>query len=63
MVVVVRSLGIFYCDIQSYHGEIIESSGRPRHLSIVPLKNFHLFKIAKSVINFYLKKFITNNFK
>ena len=37
-------------------GEIIESSGRPRHLSTIPLKNFHLFKITKSVINFYLKK-------
>ena len=38
-------------------GEIIESSGGPRHLSTIPLKNFHLFKIAKSVINFCLKKF------
>ena len=34
-------------------GEIIDSSGRPRHLSTIPLKNFHLFKIAESVINFY----------
>ena len=37
-------------------GEIIESSSWSRHLSIIPLKNFHLFKIAKSVINFCLKK-------
>ena len=37
-------------------GEIIDSSGRPRHLSTIPLKNFHLFKIAESVINFYFKK-------
>ena len=36
--------------------EIIESSGGLRHLSTIPVKNFHLFKIAKSVINFYLKK-------
>ena len=38
-------------------GEIIESSGGSRHLSTIPLKNFHLFKIAKPVINFCLKKF------
>ena len=37
-------------------GEIIEISGGPRHLSTIPLKNFHLFKIAESVINFCLKK-------
>ena len=37
-------------------GEIIESSDGPRHLFIILLKNFHLFKIAESVINFYLKK-------
>ena len=37
--------------------EIIESSGGPCHLSTIPLKNFHLFKITDSVINFYLKKF------
>ena len=36
--------------------EIIESSGGPRHLSTIPLKNFHLFKIAESVINFCFKK-------
>ena len=43
-------------------GEIIESSGEPRHLSIIPLKNFHLFKIAKSVINFCLKKISNKQF-
>ena len=48
---------------RSYVGEIIESSGGSRHLSIILLKNFHLFKIAESVINFCLKKFLTNNFK
>ena len=37
-------------------GEIIELSGGPRHLSTIPLKNFHLFKIAKLVINFCFKK-------
>ena len=37
-------------------GEIIESSGGPRYLSTIPLKNFHLFKIAESVINLCLKK-------
>ena len=44
-------------------GEIIESSSEPRHLFIIPLKNFHLFKIAESIINFCLKNFLTNNFK
>ena len=38
-------------------GEIIESSGGPCHLSIILLKNFNLFKIAESVINFCLKNF------
>ena len=37
-------------------GEIIQSSNRPRHMFIIPLKDFHLFKIAESVISFYLKK-------
>ena len=37
-------------------GEIIESSGGPRYLSTILLKNFYLFKIAESVINFCLKK-------
>ena len=40
-----------------FEREIIESSGGLRHLSIILLKNFNLFKIAESVINFYLKKF------
>ena len=43
--------------------EIKEFSGGPRHLSTIPLKNFYLFKIAESVINFCLKIFLTNNFK
>ena len=38
-------------------GEIIESSDGSHHLSTIPLKNFHLFKIAMSIINFYLKFF------
>ena len=37
-------------------GEIIESSDGSRHLFIIPLKNFHLFKLVESVINFNLKK-------
>ena len=36
-----------------YLGEIIESSGGPRHLSTILLKNCYLFKITKSIINFY----------
>ena len=40
----------------SLSGEIIESFGEPRHLSTIPLKNFHLFKIAELVINFCFKK-------
>ena len=38
-------------------GEIIDSSSGPCHLSTISLKNFHLFQIAKSVINFCLKSF------
>ena len=30
---------------------------RSRHLFTISLKNSHLFKIAESVISFYLKKF------
>ena len=41
----------------SFIRKIIEFSGGSRHLSTIPLKNFHLFKIAESVINFYLKIF------
>ena len=37
--------------------EIIEFFGEPRHLSIIPLKNFNLIKIVELVINFCLKKF------
>ena len=46
-------------------GEIIEFSGGPRHLSTISLKNFHLYKIAETVINFCFKKkkILTNNFK
>ena len=36
--------------------EIIQSSGRPRHLSVILLKDFHLFKIAELVISFCFKK-------
>ena len=31
--------------------------GGPRQLSIIPLKDSHLFKIAKSIVNFYFKFF------
>ena len=34
-------------------GEIIQPSSGPHHLSTIPLKNSHLFKIAESVISFY----------
>ena len=37
--------------------EIIRSSSEPRYLSTIPLKNSHLFKIAKSIISFCLKNF------
>ena len=37
--------------------EIIESYSGPHHLSTIPLKNFHLFKITESVFNFCLKFF------
>ena len=50
------SFSIFNRNISDY-GEIIESSGEPRHLSIIPLKKFYLFKIAELVINFCLKFF------
>ena len=36
--------------------EIIPSSGGPCHLSTIPLKDSHLFKIAESVISFCFKK-------
>ena len=53
--------GVTFCillhgDKLAYLGEIIESSGGPRHLSAIPLKAFYLFKMTKSIINFGLKK-------
>ena len=33
------------------------SSGKPHHLSTIPLKDFHLFKIAELVISFCFKNF------
>ena len=42
--------------ILPFLGEIIESFGGPRHMSIISLKNFHLFKTTESVINLYFKK-------
>ena len=53
----------YLCKNDKLQREIIESSGGPRHLSTIPLKTFYLFKIAESVINLCLKKFLTNNFK
>ena len=43
-------------NLSGIRGEIIKSSGGPRYLSTILLKNFHLFKITESVINFCLKK-------
>ena len=54
MVILVQ---IFALHFLSILGEIIEYSGGLCHLSTIPLKDFHLFKIAESVINFCLKKF------
>ena len=54
---------IFIIHVGCGYGEIIESSGEPRHLSTISLKNFYLFKIAESIINLCLKKFYNNNFK
>ena len=42
--------------MESKTGEIIESSSGSRHLSTILLKNYHLFKITESLINFCLKK-------
>ena len=41
--------------------EIIPYFGGPHHLSTISLKDSHLFKIVKSVINFYFfkKKILT----
>ena len=38
-------------------GEIIQSSGGPRYLSIISPKDSHLFKIAESVTSFCLNFF------
>ena len=54
---------IFIIRVGCGYGEIIESSGDPRHLSIIPLKKFYLFKIAELIIIFCLKKISNNNFK
>ena len=48
-----RTVGIM---IVPKNWEIIELSGRSRHLSIISLKSFHLFKITELVINFDFKK-------
>ena len=41
--------------------EILNSPhGGPRHLFVISVKDFHLFKIAKLVFSFYLK---LHNFK
>ena len=37
--------------------EVIQSSGGSRHLSTIPLKDSHLFKITESVISLCFKKF------
>ena len=62
-------LGVFLLYIKIRHGKmgwnsltqpdkkLYNSHGRPRHLSTIPLKDSHLFKIAESVISFYLKFF------
>ena len=36
--------------------KLYSSRGELRHLSTILLKNFHLFKIIKSAINFWLKQ-------
>ena len=51
------------CGIGRPWWEIIEYFGGPRYLFTVSLKNFHLFKIIDSIINFYLNFFLNNNFK
>ena len=49
----------FFIYFYSHHvpQEIIQSSDEPYHLSTIPLKDFHLFKITMSVISFCLKFF------
>ena len=38
-------------------GKIIQFHGGPCHLSAIPLKDSHLFKITELVISFYLNFF------
>ena len=46
------------CDVsRCYVEEIIDNYGESRHLSIILLKNFNLFKIIELVINFCLSFF------
>ena len=48
------------CGCVCVSGEIIQSSGGPRHLPTIPLKDSHLFKIAE--LEFFLKhKLITDS--
>ena len=59
----VRVLGYCSRDLYVGHGGKIKGSSRKsRHFSTISLKNFHLFKIAESVINFCLKKFSNQQF-
>ena len=46
---------LYYQNLKEW--EIIQSSGGQCHLSTIPLKDPHLFKIVESVISFCLKKF------
>ena len=46
-----KKTAINYVEVAK-QGEIIQSFGRPRHLSTILLKDSHLFKIAESVIIF-----------
>ena len=48
----------FFCAI---FGEIIQSFGGSRHMSTIPLKDSHLFKIVESVISFCFLKKISNS--
>ena len=41
-------------------GKLYNSHGESCHLSIIPVKDSHLFKIVESVFSFYLK---LHNFK
>ena len=42
------------------HEKLYSPHGGPRHLFVIPVKNFHLFEITKLVFSFYLK---LHNFK